>query len=187
MSSTNLPDTAWADVPAGWRSDVQQQLSSGENVRACLEVDLDERLFFARGLLIVTDRRLLASPAHVREGGSESSRGWLSWPLAAGLELQHHDHAGVGTLSLTLPGQRLAHWRFTLSRNVAAMRLQEVLNQHCEQIEQGEGRPPQLALRCPNCKRPLEHPGAVCSACEGDLHTPPSTWGLFRLWRFAKP
>ena len=187
MSSTNLPDTAWADVPAGWQSDVQQQLLSDENVRACLEVDLDERLYFARGLLIVTDRRLLASPADVPADGDAAARAWPAWNLVASLQLQHHDHAGVGTLSLTLPGQRLAHWRFTLSRNVAAMRLQEVFNQRCEQLEQGDGRPPQLALRCSHCKRPLDHPGAVCSACEGDVHTPSSTWGLFRLWRFAKP
>ena len=97
------------------------------------------------------------------------------------------DLAGVGTLSLTSQQQRWVHWRFTLSRNVAAMRLQETFNQHCEYLERGEGRPPQLALRCPNCKRPLEFPGAECAACEGDVHTPPSTWGLFRLWRFAKP
>jgi ATP-binding cassette subfamily B protein len=187
MSSTNLPDAAWADVPAGWRSDVQQQLLSDENVRACLEVDLDERLTFARGLLIVTDRRLLASPPGVSADGAATARAWPSWDLVAGLQLQHHDHAGVGTLSLTVPGQRLAHWRFTLSRNVAAMRLQEAFNQRCEQIEQGEGSPPQQALRCSHCKRPLDHPGAVCAACEGDLPTPPSTWGLFRLWRFAKP
>ena len=187
MSSTNLPDTDWADVPAGWQSDVQQQLLSGENVWACLEVDLDERLTFARGLLIVTDRRLLASPPDVMAGGAATPLAWPSWPLAAGLQLQHHDHAGVGTLSLIRPGQRLAHWRFTLSRNVAAMRLQEVFNQRCEQIGLGEGSPPQRALRCAHCKRPLEHPGAVCTACEGDLHTPSSTWGLFRLWRFAKP
>ena len=188
MSSSNLPDSAaWVDVPAGWRSDVQQQLLSGENVLACLEVDLDERLYFAHGLLIVTDRRLLACPAEVPEGELVPVRVWQAWDLAGGLRLQHHDHAGVGTLALTLPERRLAHWRFTLSRNVAAMRLQEILNQRSEQLEQGEGRAPQLALRCPNCKRPLDFPGAVCAACEGDLHTPPSTWGLFRLWRFAKP
>jgi hypothetical protein len=76
MSSSNLPDAAWADVPAGWQSDVQQQLLSGENVRACLEVDLDERLYFARGLLIVTDRRLLACPAEVPVGEATPARPW---------------------------------------------------------------------------------------------------------------
>ncbi len=187
MSSSNLPDTAWAEMPPGWQSDVQQQLLSGENVRACLEVDLDERLTFARGLLIVTDRRLLACQPEVPANGGSIARAWRSWDLVSGLQLQHHDHAGVGTLSLTVPGQRLAHWRFTLSRNVAAMRLQEVLNQRCEHLDLGEGTAPQLALRCPTCKRPLDNPGAVCLACDGDLHTPPSTWGLFRLWRFAKP
>jgi len=69
MSSSNLPDTAWAEMPPGWQSDVQQQLLSGENVRACLEVDLDERLTFARGLLIVTDRRLLACQPEVPANG----------------------------------------------------------------------------------------------------------------------
>ena len=193
MSSSNLPDAAaWADVPAVWHSDVQQQLLSGENVLACLEVDLDERLYFARGLLIVTDRRLLACPAVASSVGGATERVWQAWNLAAGLRLQHHDHAGVGTLALIVSQERRAHWRFTLSRNVAAMRLQEVVNQRCEHIEQGEGQGgegarPQLALRCPNCKRPLESPGAVCAACEGELHTPPSTWGLFRLWRFARP
>ena len=188
MSSSNLPDSAaWVDVPIGWRSEVQQQLLSGENVLACLEVDLDERLYFARGLLIVTDRRLLACPAEAQGGSSAPARVWQIWDLVAGMRIQHQDHAGVGTLALNLPQQRVSHWRFTLSRNVAAMRLQEIVNQRCEQIEQGEGVPPQRALRCPNCKRPLDFPGAVCTACEGEVHTPPSTWGLFRLWRFARP
>jgi ATP-binding cassette subfamily B protein len=188
MSSSNLPDSAaWADVPAGWHSDVQQQLLSDENVLAGFEVDLDERLYFARGLLIVTDRRLLACPAQVAVGESLSAGAWLAWDLLPEMRLQHHDHAGVGTLALNLPQQRLAHWRFTLSRNVAAMRLQEIFNQRCEQLAAGEGAAPQLALRCANCKRPLDFPGATCTACSRDLHTPPSTWGLMRLWRFAKP
>ena len=118
MSSSNLPDSAaWAEVPDGWRSDVQQQLLSDENVLASLEVDLDERLYFARGLLIVTDRRLLACPAHASQDATSPSRHWQSWNLAPGLRLQHHDHAGVGTLSLTSQQQRWVHWRFTLSRN----------------------------------------------------------------------
>ena len=188
MSSSNLPDSAvWADVPAGWHSDVQQQLLSGENVLASLEVDLDERLYFARGLLIVTDRRLLACSAQVPGSAAAPVRDWHVWTLSPQMRLEHQDHAGVGTLALTLPGQRVAHWRFTLSRNVAAMRMQEILNQRCEQLAAGEGAPPQLALRCPNCKRPLDFPGAACTACSPDLHTPPSTWGLMRLWRFAKP
>jgi ATP-binding cassette subfamily B protein len=188
MSSSNLPDSAaWADLPDSWHSDVQQQLLSGENVLAGFEVDLDERLYFARGLLIVTDRRLLACPARVPDRATAHAPAWLAWDLTPGMRLQHQDHAGVGTLSLTLPDHRVAHWRFTLSRNVAAMRLQEIANLRCEQLEEGEGAPPQLALRCPNCKRPLDFPGATCAACSPDLHTPTSTWGLMRLWRFAKP
>ena len=26
-----------------------------------------------------------------------------------------------------------------------------------------------------------------CPTCAREIHTPPSTWTLFRLWRFARP
>jgi ATP-binding cassette subfamily B protein len=30
-------------------------------------------------------------------------------------------------------------------------------------------------------------PPAECPICAREIHTPPSTWTLFRLWRFARP
>nr|MBP7493393.1 ATP-binding cassette domain-containing protein [Rhodoferax sp.] len=40
---------------------------------------------------------------------------------------------------------------------------------------------------CPSCKAPLAPDQEECPICTKVLHTPPSTWTLFRLWRFAKP
>ena len=40
---------------------------------------------------------------------------------------------------------------------------------------------------CPSCKAPLEPEQEECPICAKVLHTPPSTWTLFRLWRFAHP
>ncbi|HLO96588.1 MAG TPA: ABC transporter ATP-binding protein, partial [Burkholderiaceae bacterium] len=40
---------------------------------------------------------------------------------------------------------------------------------------------------CPSCKAPLPPESEECPTCERELHTPPSTWVLLRLWRFARP
>jgi ATP-binding cassette subfamily B protein len=182
MSSSYTPVPALVDLPEGWRSSVQAQLSPMENVLAWLEVDLNDQLRFERGLLIVTDLRLLSGTT-----GNDRALNWTEWKLLPGRSLHHHDHAGVGHLALVDDQQRLAHWRFTLGHNVLAMRLQEVWN--ARQLALRTGRP-LVALespRCPQCKLPLESSGDACAVCAREVHLPPSTWGLFRLWRFAKP
>ena len=40
---------------------------------------------------------------------------------------------------------------------------------------------------CPTCNATLPGGGESCPACERELHAPPSTWVLLRLWRFARP
>lgn len=166
---------------AGLRS----QLATQENVLCTLTVDLDSQLRFATGLLALTDRRLLA-----RGPGGE----WASWPTVdatgkglAGLSLRHFDHAGVGTLELHQDGRRLAGWRFTLGANVQALRLVRLFVQ--QQAAQGlaEAPPADEAALCPECDLPLPPDSEECPACARELHTPPSTWVLLRLWRFAHP
>jgi ATP-binding cassette subfamily B protein len=166
---------------AGLRS----QLATQENVLCTLTVDLDSQLRFAQGLLALTDRRLLA-----RAPGGD----WATWPTVdaagkglAGLSLRHFDHAGVGTLELHQAGQRLAGWRFTLGANVQALRLVRLFAQ--QQAAQGlaEAPPADETALCPECDLPLPPDSEECPACARELHTPPSTWVLFRLWRFARP
>ena len=77
-------------IPGRWTTDVESRLDSGEKIQACLETDLDQDLKFSDGLIVITDRRLLACHA----GGGN----WQEWPLRGGLKLDHHDHAGVGSL-----------------------------------------------------------------------------------------
>ena len=162
-----------------WRAHVQQQLHPQENVLASLEVDLDTRLRFVRGLVLVTNRRLLSQ--------AEPGAAWQSWDLQAGQRLLHHDHAGVGHLDFQDADGQLATWRFTLGQNLHAIRL---LDQFQAQLESTvSGRPLAQALTqvCPSCKAPLEADQEECPVCTKVVHTPPSTWTLFRLWRFAKP
>ncbi len=168
-----------ANLPEPWRSDLGALLTPGEAIVSWLEVDLDTRLHFARGLVAVTNRRLLA-----RAPGADI---WESWEFRAGLALDHRDHAGVGTLELMDGSGRLASWRYTLGHNVAALNILRAFAEQLESALSGQpvARPEELL--CPKCKAPLEPGVEECPICTRETATPPSTWTLFRLWRFAKP
>lgn len=154
-------------------------LETDENVLAGLEVDLDAALHFARGAILLTNRRLL-----VREAGSEQRR---EWRLAPGLALRHHDHAGVGALELHDDHRRLAVWHYTLGANVQALRLLKLFERQIEALKTGLSPAGDEVALCPTCKAPLPPDSDECPACARELQTPPSTWVLLRLWRFARP
>jgi ATP-binding cassette subfamily B protein len=173
------PSATGSSLPETWRTEAARQLAEGEKILAWLEVDLDARLHFARGLVAVTDRRLLA------KGSGETA--WQEWGYRKGLALLRHDHAGVGTLELHDEASRLACWRYTLAHNTAAMRLLDLFEQQLESRLSGRPGSRENEAVCPNCKAPLEPGQEECPICTREIHTPPSTWTLFRLWRFARP
>ncbi|QOL52007.1 ATP-binding cassette domain-containing protein [Massilia litorea] len=130
-------------------------------------------------MLVVTTRRLLS-----RAPGETA---WRDWGFRPGLALRHHDHAGVGHLELVDQQGRLAAWRFTLGQNLHAIRVADAFAEQVTSVETGK---PVLAPEqhtCPSCKAPLEPDQEECPICAKVVHTPPSTWTLFRLWRFAVP
>ncbi|MFZ6655814.1 ABC transporter ATP-binding protein [Undibacterium sp. TJN19] len=166
-------------LPANWQSDLTMQIAQGENVLAALEVDLDNKLRFRKGLLVVTDQRLLVK--------APEDNDWKTWSFRNDLQLSHHDHAGVGHLELTDAQGLLGSWRFTLGQNLHAIRL---LDQFKEQLQSYiSGMPVVRAEQniCPSCKAVLEPDQEECPVCTKVIYTPPSTWTLFRLWRFAYP
>ncbi|NHQ93686.1 ABC transporter ATP-binding protein [Janthinobacterium lividum] len=176
VPATTIPLTS---LPEHWLAEVESNLSPGENVLSSVEVDLDARLRFTKGIIVVTEKRLLA-----RSPGDTT---WKSWSFRHGLRLTHHDHAGVGHLELFDDHGRLASWRFTLGQNLHAIR---VLEQFVERLDSHLTGQPVLEAEqevCPSCKAPLEPEQEECPICAKVLHTPPSTWTLFRLWRFAHP
>ncbi|MDB5884422.1 MAG: transporter related protein, partial [Polaromonas sp.] len=170
------------------------QLATQENVVCTLLVDLDQELRFAAGALVLTNRRLLARNA----AGKWSSlflQNTAHDPVQ-GLELRHFDHAGVGTLELhdtqSQPSRRLASWRFTLGVNAQALRMVRLFAQRqasaagLKSLASDRGSP--AAALCPECDAPLPPDSDACPACDrSQVHAPPSTWVLLRLWRFARP
>ena len=178
ISQTNVAP-APITLPGQWQAEVEKELASGENVLSGVEVDLDARLRFRKGMVVVTNRRLLSL--------APGEKDWKHFSYRPGLSLRHHDHAGVGHLELVDEQGRLATWRFTLGQNLHAIR---VLDNFRDQLESHlSGRPVHVAEQnvCPSCKAPLEPDQDECPICTKVLYTPPSTWTLFRLWRFAKP
>ncbi len=179
MSETTVPVPApGSPVPEPWRAELAQRLGEGEHLLAWLEIDLDGRLRFGRGLVAVTDRRIAARlPGEVA---------WHDWALRDGLTLRKRDHAGVGMLELLDPTRRLDSWRFTLGHDAAAQRLIEAFELGQLALSSGTAAtaPP---ARCPRCQAPLAPGSTECKACTPAVEAPPATWVLFRLWRFARP
>jgi len=153
-------------------------LDERDNVLAQLAVDLDESLRFAGGWLLLTERQLLS-----RSGDDP----WQVIALADGQSLRHADHAGVGTLELVQDGALLQRWRFTLGANVQALRLVKRFEQLQEARAHGHAPEGDDPTRCPSCRNTLPDDTDECPICTRELNTPPSTWVLLRLWRFARP
>lgn len=170
-------------LPSAWITSVELRLYGEESVLAWLGTDLDTQLYFASGLIVVTNKRLLAT------SGRDAT--WQEWFYRPGLTLVRHDHAGIGSLELLDEHSLLAHWRYTLGADTAAGRLIESFNLQLNHQLTGEVPSVPAQAFCAKCQRALDTPllpgQEGCEVCSRETEAPPSTWTLFRLWRFAKP
>lgn len=164
-------------IPSAWLSQVQQLLAADEAVLAALEMDLDLQLRFSSSLLIATSHRLLSLDASGAQG----------YTYQPGMTLNRRDHAGVAWLELLDGNGLLAHWRYTLSRDTEASRVIAAVERQLAAVTTGEPLAEVQETLCARCKSPLVAGQDECPICAKELHTPPSTWTLFRLWRFARP
>jgi ATP-binding cassette subfamily B protein len=168
-----------SSLPTPWGDELQAVLMGQETVLASVPLDLDERLRFSKGVLVVTDQRLLA-----RTPGEPV---WRDWKYRAGLRLRHHDHAGVGSLELCDEKSRLACWRYTLEGHAAVVRAVEHFEHWSTRNRSPQSVAPEAKALCPCCGAVLDPDLDECANCRRDFHSAPSTWTLLRLWRFAKP
>lgn len=173
----SLPDR----FPAAWRAAILTELQPQEVVVAWLECDLDRQLRFASGLVLLTDRRLLAS------AGDADGQAWQAWPLHTGLRVHRFDHAGIGTLELCDSAGRIACWRYSLARATAVRQLVDAFTRQRDSLVSGEPVVASGEMLCPVCHTPLVPGQEDCPTCARTLQAPPSPLALLRLWRFARP
>ena len=180
MTTTQISlESPTMSLPVRWQNELSQHIAKGENVLSAFEVDLDHKLRFVKGLIVVTDQGIVSRTAGETE--------WKKWAYRQDLQLTHHDHAGVGYLQLTDEHGLLAIWRFTLGQNLLAIRLLDQFNKQLQSHISGSPVVETEQNICPSCKAVLEPDQEECPVCTKVIHTPPSTWTLFRLWRFAHP
>jgi ATP-binding cassette subfamily B protein len=200
MNSKTHPPADLLGLPSFWQEGVLSQVHLGENVLAWLEVDLNNELRFKKILVILTDQRVIST--------DDAQKSWNFYPLSPDLNLRVMDHAGVGTLALQQGGRRLAAWRFTLGLEAAVLRWKlRFENQQAQSAQTvqsasfigkslqgtedtGLVEPGVGALRhvlCPICQNVVDEADEECPVCLEKEQAPPSTWTLFKLWRFARP
>ena len=174
-----LPSASPFTLPTAWSAQVHSQLADEEKILAWLQIDLDHQLGFTSGLVVVSNQRLFAKVT--------ADAPWQTWTYRQGLSLTRRDHSGVGTLELFDADARLAYWRYTLGSDIAAGRLIEHFTRQLAFQLTGQLPPPAAHALCPKCETPLLAGQEECPVCSKEIHEPPSTWTLFRLWRFAQP
>ncbi len=96
---------------------IQAVLEADESVVAWFEPDLDDKFHYASGLVVFTNRRLLSvEPVPTQANGKPVEPDLRSWPIAQVTALRSRDRAGSGILEAESAGERLAWWRYTVSR-----------------------------------------------------------------------
>ncbi len=169
-------------LPAEWRREIEVQSPDAAAlvVLAWVELDLDARLQYGRGLLLLTPVRLWFLAA----GGSEVS----SFPLVAESRLELADHGGVGSLRLCNDERRIASWRFTLGQLPAVQAF-------VERFAQAVEGPASSRISTAEAPRVAASDASLDASPTDDAddrlvaapESRPSTWTLFRIWRFARP
>ncbi len=187
----NATRDSWDQVPANLRRAAEAQLDADESPLAWLELDLDARLHFSRGLLVLTQHRLLdigpLEAATADEDTPIASGLIRSWPLDATSSLRAKDQNSAGRLELLGPAGLVCHWRYTIGRSSLAHRLAA----RFERFRRGEllggdeiGEAP--TTTCPSCGAILAAGQGACPDC-GPTTERPIASSLFRLARFARP
>ena len=178
-----LSNSAPKPLPADWQTNVSAQLMSAETMHGWLEINLDNKLHFKKSLLVITNQRLL----HIELQALDSAAQNIEFQYSANLKLEYRDHAGVGKIELFDQEKRIAYWFLTLENNTAALRFVKQFAQQITSIVSGQAISIEPTEPCPKCQFPMTADQDECPQCSRTLDVPPSTWTLFRLWRFAKP
>ncbi len=77
----------WNSIPENRRDEVSRRLEPDERVLAAFEPDLETSLRYARGLVLLTDRRILSGRG-VEGDQPTSELHWESYPLDEATDLR---------------------------------------------------------------------------------------------------
>ncbi|MCE3014642.1 MAG: ABC transporter ATP-binding protein [Pirellula sp.] len=166
-------------LPTDFRELVRGSLLADESILAWFEPDLDEKLQFGRGLVVLTDRGVLGfQPISTLERPSPLER----FPLSEIVDLRKLDRSGLALLEVLGSDRLLQSWRFTTKHNSAA----SLLAKEYKLLLEGKPNEERAPSICPSCGGTMSKGQSVCSNCAPSA-VPDTSRSLLRLNRFAKP
>ena len=184
----------WQSVPERYRNQVERALAAAEKPLAWFRPDLDARLDFADGLVVCTDRRLIAVGSSVSDGlnanESGEGRGAVAadchvWSLDDVTEVRFAERLGYGVLGLHGRSALLAQWHFTATQLPMAAKFVSRL-EDIRSGRRGVAVSQDAAEVCPSCGTPFLNGEKRCPVCQ-PAPAPPPVRSLWRLSRFARP
>lgn len=184
-SKITPPNPSGRALPFIWQPIVQSHLQPAEELHGWLEINLDEQLNFTKQLLAVTNQRLIC----FEQANTHATTTCIvsAYPYRNGLNLRQRDHAGVYRLALFEHDSCIENWCYTLTSDVSSARFIKQFMQQCESFVSDTPVAVEATEPCPKCRYSMTAELDECPQCASEIDTPPSTWTLFRLWRFAKP
>jgi ATP-binding cassette subfamily B protein len=181
LASSNGATAGAAEPPGPLLAAFRTVAQAGETPVAWIETDLDQQLRFARGYVLLTDRRVLSYPTATAGGHAAEPSTWL---INAGLTIVAHDHAGLGVLELFEGDKRLAKWRYTSVQTPAANRLVRRFDALTRPAVASADEV--RTWVCPSCGAVLDVDLPECPHCKPEVGEP-SRFVMLRLVRFAWP
>jgi len=170
---------SWGNCPAWAKTLAGPRLEKNEAPLTWFEPDLNLRMQFAQGLVVLTDRRILS--IDIASGACDQ------WPITPDLSLTARDNAGIGRMELSSPKGRLSLWRYTAAKASGARRMVERLEalHHGVEAKSAVKAPEDNTEECSLCGAHFEPGPTSCPECGNSTGKPPVR-SLFRLFAFAK-
>jgi ATP-binding cassette subfamily B protein len=186
------------------RAKAESALDADEPILAWFEPDLDNRLNYSSGLLLLTDRRLIslsaddqevvqssldAKPSTVEQGTSGKDGvcpAWRrAWQLTPEIVLQTTEKGAAHSLELVNGQGLVAHWRYTPAKSKSAHHFLE----RCRLLRNGQSDDGAAADAteplCPTCGLPIKGEQGLCENC-GALQRSRAGRSLLRLMTFVR-
>jgi len=192
------------EFPVEFQAQINGLLSEGEITLAWFAPDLDSRLHYAYGLVVLTNRALISiqprpqakhhafSPSFIskflrrtKKGDvPDSDRVFKTWSLTSIVSLRATEHKGIGTLHLLDTSHLLTPWKFTTSQKVYVHHLAERFLDIKESAQEKTALTSSLPETTTGVPRDGEHAVLLDYA---PAAAPPPARSLFRLFKFARP
>lgn len=146
-------------LPAAFQSELALHVRSGEEIIAWFEPNLDAKLCFGSGIVVLTNVGVIARQPTPPEAESAT---WLRWDLSDVREIRKLDRVGLGVLELLGEKKLLQAWRFSAGNSSAAASLAAKF----KLVQAGKTEEDEVSASiCPSCGGAMLVGQMVCINC----------------------